>query len=100
MSLNVVPCPTKLTYNNASLLPIRYKEGQVLEPSERLLISNEGQSYKLEVVKTEHADRGEYSVEVENRMGKASSKGTLEIEGKVKYHSFFSFIFSYVDLLS
>lgn len=99
MSLNVVPCPTNLIYNNVSFLPIRYKDGHVLEPSERLLISNEGQSYKLEVVKTEHADRGEYSVEIENRMGKASSKGTLEIEGKVKYNSFFSFIFSYVDLL-
>ncbi|KAI5693209.1 hypothetical protein M8J75_011082 [Diaphorina citri] len=56
-----------------------YKNGEVLEESERNVITNEGKSYKLEIVRTTHSDAGEYSVVVKNRLGEASSKGSLEI---------------------
>jgi Immunoglobulin I-set domain. len=61
---------------------LRYKNGEVLEESERNVITNEGKSYKLEIVRTTHSDAGEYSVVVKNRLGEASSKGSLEIAGE------------------
>uniref|UniRef100_A0A8D8X7L0 Muscle M-line assembly protein unc-89 n=1 Tax=Cacopsylla melanoneura TaxID=428564 RepID=A0A8D8X7L0_9HEMI len=57
-----------------------FKDGVPLEESDRLLITNEGKSYKIEIVRTTHSDAGEYSVVIKNRLGEATSKGSLEID--------------------
>ncbi|KAG8233551.1 hypothetical protein J437_LFUL013763 [Ladona fulva] len=57
----------------------RQKDGQVLKASDRIIISDSGEDYKLEIKDSLMADEGVYKCTISNRMGEKSVECNLKL---------------------
>lgn len=56
-----------------------YKDGQVLTSSDRVKISDEGETYRLELLDLVMDDAGVYKCKISNRLGEKSQEAKLEL---------------------
>ena len=59
-----------------------YKDGKELKASDKIKITDEGETYRLELLDLVMDDGGVYSVKISNRLGEKSQQAKLELTSK------------------
>lgn len=61
-----------------------FRDGKEITSSDKVKISEDGDTYKLELLDLQTTDSGSYSFKVTNELGEKSKEAKLNVESKMK----------------